>query len=69
MTENSPSQAVNWTEVGRVAHELQLCHGRSAQSFADKLAGKAESDGEIGGSAFWRAVSAALAPRDASAEQ
>jgi hypothetical protein len=69
MTEANPKQAIDWIEVGRVAHELELRHGRNAPSFAAKLADQAERDGQISGAVFWRSVSAALSPRDAGVER
>ena len=69
MTEENPKQVTDWIEVGRVAHELELRHGRNAHSFAAKLADQAERDGQISGAAFWRSVSAALSPREAGVER
>ena len=69
MSEENPKQVIDWIEVGRVAHELELRHGRNATSFAAKLADQAERDGQISGAVFWRSVSAALSPRDAGAER
>lgn len=69
MTKENPKQVIDLIEAGRVAHELELRHGRNARSFAAKLADQAERDGQISGAAFWRSVSAALSPRDAGVER
>jgi len=65
MSQDSPKQAVDWIEVDREAHELELRHGRNAFTYAAKLAEEAKRAGDPAASAFWHAVSASLAPREA----
>lgn len=69
MSQDSPKQEVDWIEVDRGAHELELRHGRNAFTYAAKLAEKAERAGDPAAAAFWRAVSVSLAPREAGARR
>jgi hypothetical protein len=54
---------IDYIEVGRKAHQLSADHGRDAHLYAAKLAQDAEAEGKLDEAAFWKAVSAALAPR------
>jgi hypothetical protein len=65
MNQSNFEQAIDWIEVGRQVHELELRHGRNAFEFAAKLADKAERAGELAAAGFWGAVSASLKPRGA----
>ena len=64
MSQYSPKQEVDWIEVYREGHELELRHGRSAFAYASKLAEKAKRAGDPAAATFWRAVSASLVPRE-----
>ena len=63
MSQDSPKQEVDWIEVDREAHELELRHGRNASTYAASLADKAKRAEDADAAAFWHAVSASLAPR------
>ena len=63
MSHESPRLDVDWMEVNREAHELELRHGRDAFKFAVKLADQADRAADTARAAFWNAVSASLAPR------
>jgi len=65
MSQDSPKQEVDWIEVDREAHELELRHGHNAFTYAAKLAEKSKRAGDPAAAAFWHAVSASLSPRDA----
>ena len=65
MSHDSPKHDVDWIEVDREAHELELRHGRNAFTYAAKLAEEAKRAGDPVAAAFWHAVSASLAPREA----
>jgi hypothetical protein len=56
-------ERIDFTEVGRQAHELGLRHGRDAHYFAAKLALQAQSNGRTDEHAFWKAVERTLTPR------
>ena len=58
--------SIDWVEVGRVGHQLQLDHGRNAYVYAGKLAEQAAKGDDERDSEFWRAVSSSLAPRGSS---
>jgi len=51
-------------EVGRTAHEIAERHGRKAYAFATSQAERALAENDIDGHRFWKAVEAALKPRD-----
>jgi len=57
---------VDYVEVGRVAHELRNRHGWNADKYAAKLAAEALEDRMMEEYEFWRAVEAALTPREKS---
>lgn len=60
---------VDWIEVNRAAHQLQLDHGQRAYVYATKLAIEAEQEKKKTEDAeFWNAVSASLAPRTPESE-
>ena len=52
-----------WIEVGRVAHELSVSHGRSAVSYATKEAERTLAEAKPDEHAFWSAIAASLTPR------
>ncbi len=52
-------------EVGRAAHEIANRLGREAWKYAARWSDEAAGMGKPAEAAFWRAVSAALKPRDA----
>ena len=54
---------VDYVEVSRKAHQLALDHGHNAYQYAARLACEANAEGKMDEEAFWKAVSAALAPR------
>jgi hypothetical protein len=54
---------VDYVEVGKVAHQLQRDHGRTAYLYAARLAHEAEAEGKTAEAEFWNAVSASLRPR------
>jgi hypothetical protein len=53
-------------EVGRTSHELSVRHGAFALSYAQKMVERAEMAGDEKAVAFWRAVVAALRPRNSN---
>jgi hypothetical protein len=55
--------AVDYVKVSRTAHQLALDHGHNAYLYAAKLAREANAAGKTDEAEFWKAVSAALAPR------
>lgn len=59
---------VDWIEVNRAAHQLQLDHGQRAYVYATKLAIEAEQEEKTEDAEFWNAVSASLAPRTPESE-
>ena len=54
---------VDSIEVGRVAHQLALDHGRTACFYAERLAREFEAEGKAAEAAFWQAVWASMRPR------
>jgi hypothetical protein len=54
---------VDWIEVSRAAHQLQLDHGQRAHVHAARLAAESERNGATEDAEFWHAVSASLEPR------
>jgi hypothetical protein len=56
----------DYIEVDRKAHELSATHGRTALSYAKKLADAAHAEGKIEEYEFWNAVYGALRPRDSN---
>jgi hypothetical protein len=55
---------IDWTEVGRKAHELEVAHGRAgAHRYAAKIAEEALADGDVADYAFWQAVERSFAIR------
>lgn len=54
---------VDWMEVGRAAHQVELDHGRNGYLYAEKLAAEAEQESRQSDSEFWAAVAATLRPR------
>ena len=60
--------SVNFIEVGRKAHELELRHGWNAHEYAAKLAAGALAEGKDQEYEFWRAVELHLTPRGNSSK-
>jgi hypothetical protein len=60
------SKMIDWVEVSRVSHQLSLDHGQRAYLYAEGLAKEASQNENDEIAAFWKAVSAALAPRGQS---
>ncbi len=58
--------ARDYTEVYRVAHELQSRHGWSAHEYAAKLVAEALAEGLTEDAEFWKAVESTLTPRGGS---
>lgn len=56
--------AVDYVEVGRESHQLELDYGRDAWKYARRFAERATEEGKSDESAFWQAVAAALQPRN-----
>lgn len=54
---------IDWVEVGRVAHQVELDHGSNAYSYAAWVAAKAKEESRLVESEFWAAVAASLRPR------
>lgn len=54
---------IDWTEVSRIAHQLELDHGRGAHLYAAKIAAEAKRNEKVENAEFWNAVAASLAPR------
>ena len=54
---------IDSVEVGRVAHQLTLDHGRTAYLYAERLGREFEAEGKAAEAAFWRAVWASMRPR------
>jgi hypothetical protein len=54
---------VDWAEVGRAAHQVELDHGHNGYLYAEKVAAQAEQEFRQGDSEFWAAVAATLRPR------
>jgi hypothetical protein len=54
---------IDWIEVTRIAHQLEIDHGRNASSYAKKLAEKAEQEGSKANAKLWSAVSVSLKVR------
>jgi|GEM_PF-5650614 hypothetical protein len=50
-------------EVGRMAHEPLIRHGRGAHVFAEKCAKEALESGDNEGAVFWGWIAASLLPR------
>lgn len=55
---------VDYIAVLRTAHQFGIDHGHSAHLDAARLAQQAEASGEIDKAEFWKAVCAALTPRE-----
>lgn len=53
-----------YIEVSRKAHELSHTHGRTARTYAAKLASTARAEGKPEAFEFWKAVENTLTPRD-----
>ena len=56
----------DYVEVGRVSHELRERHGAFALSYAQKMVERADMAGDEKAVALWRAVVAALRPRNSN---
>lgn len=54
---------VDWIEVSRTAHQLQLDHGHRAHSYAATLEAEARREGNGEVVEFWQAVAVSIAPR------
>jgi hypothetical protein len=57
---------VDFVEVSRTAHKLALDHGHNAYLYAAKLAREANAERKQDEAEFWKAVSAALTPRQSN---
>jgi len=57
---------LDYIEVSRQAHELAQRHGVNAHNCAAKLAAEALAEGATEECEFWKAVEAALKPRQES---
>ncbi|WP_316680293.1 hypothetical protein [Ralstonia flaminis] len=55
---------VDWTEVSRVAHQVETDHGRNGYRFAERLAIEAKEASRLDDHDFWEADAAALRPRE-----
>jgi len=55
-----------YRKVDQTAFELRQRHGRGAHRYAARLSQKAEAEGDEADFLFWRAVEAALLPRNTS---
>ena len=54
---------VDWMEVNRTAHQVELGHGRNGYLYAERLATVAKEESQLDQCEFWLAVAAALRPR------
>jgi hypothetical protein len=54
---------VDFVEVGREGHELELRHGRDAWKYAKRYSEQASVEGKPSEAAFWLAVENSLKPR------
>lgn len=63
MTRERTDSEIDWVEVGRESHELELRHGWNAHVYAAGLADKAEVAGDREAVRFWRAVYESVRPR------
>ncbi len=54
---------VDYVEVSREAHQLEISHGRNAWKHANRLAELAKKEDKTEESELWNAVTAALKPR------
>ena len=54
---------VDYVEVSRTAHQLEIDHGPDAFVYAARLSMEAEAAGKLDAAAFWKAVAASLRPR------
>jgi hypothetical protein len=61
----SEEAGVDYVEVGRKAHELEVRHGEGAYRYAQRLSEEAEADAGPDDHRFWSAVAAMLRPRQA----
>jgi len=55
--------SIDWIEVSRTAHQVELDHGRNGHLYAEGLSCKAKEEGRLEECEFWEAVAAALRPR------
>jgi hypothetical protein len=62
--EHTSPPRIDWIEVGRASHRLGERHGAEAWRYAARLADEANAIGDREQSAFWRAVSASMRPRN-----
>ena len=62
--EHTSPSGIDWIEVGRASHRLGERHGAEAWRYAARLADEANAIGDREQSAFWRAVSASMRPRN-----
>jgi len=54
---------VDWIEVGRVSHQVEIDHGRNGYLHAERLATKAREGSRHDEGDFWSAVAETLRPR------
>ena len=57
--------SIDWVEVNRTAHQIELDHGRNGYLYAERLALQAKDEARPEDPEFWEAVAAALRPRGA----
>ena len=58
------ASCVDYVEVGRKAHELEVAHGQDgARRYAAKLAAECRTENHADEHAFWRAVEMSLTVR------
>ena len=53
----------DYIEVGRKAYELQVTHGSTALSYAQRMADAARAEGKTEEFEFWNAVYNSMKPR------
>ena len=56
--------SIDWVEVSRTAHQVELDHGRIGYLYAERLSLEAMNDSCQKEAGFWAEVAAALRPRN-----